>query len=380
GDDHVFVCEHLSNNTIDMKRKINPGGYVIPLDAPTNSGGTFTITQTKFENSVVTCEFILSNFITNEQGNNGQSTIPTLSQTVQYYPLIAIGYLDNYMEKHSTKQVEIQLVSLNRREKISYNFNISDKNSNLLKAHGCIMIITWIVIVSTGIIVARYFKNIPLMSNTNKNVCGETIWFAVHRGLMSSAAILTILAFLFILIYKQGSWVTYAKNSKEFEHSIIGIIIVCFAFLQPFIALFRCHPGTRYRFIYNYLHAIVGFSAFLLSIVAIFLAVLFPYFNFQSNLCWGILTGWTCWIITIFIMFESNEYFFRINHKLQTFPLSDTATETITFSEEEKAAERTTLRRNLSKEKLKIVLLVLHILVALAFSITLVITIGQISI
>ncbi|CAF0984904.1 unnamed protein product [Didymodactylos carnosus] len=44
GDDHVFVCKHLSNNTIDMKRKINPGGYVIPLDAPTNSGGTFTIT------------------------------------------------------------------------------------------------------------------------------------------------------------------------------------------------------------------------------------------------------------------------------------------------------------------------------------------------
>ncbi|CAF1260087.1 unnamed protein product, partial [Didymodactylos carnosus] len=124
GEDHVFVCQHLSDNSIVVKRLINPGGHVTPIAASSDEGGTFTATQMKLENSVVTCEFTLSNFGSRRRR---QSTIPLLSQTTEYHPLIAIGPLDssNAMQEHTSKEAQSQLVLLNSQEAIVYNINPS---------------------------------------------------------------------------------------------------------------------------------------------------------------------------------------------------------------------------------------------------------------
>ncbi|CAF1075530.1 unnamed protein product [Didymodactylos carnosus] len=120
GEDHVFVCQHLSDNSIVVKRLINPGGHVVPIAAPSNDGGTFNATQAKIENSVVTCGFTLSNFGSRKKR---RSVIPTLSQTVKYHPLVAVGPLDssNSMRMHTSKEPQSQLVSLNGEAQISYN-------------------------------------------------------------------------------------------------------------------------------------------------------------------------------------------------------------------------------------------------------------------
>ena len=167
---------------------------------------------------------------------------------------------------------------LNRAETIVLNAQSNGSSSaDLMKAHGIIMIFTWIVLVSTGILIARYFK----LSWSNRKICGKAIWFAIHRTIMTSAAILTLIAFILILVYKKGQWVSQA-NRREFAHSVIGMLVISFAIIQPFMALFRCNPDVRYRFIFNYADATVGFSGFILSVAAIFLAMFFEYFDFRT--------------------------------------------------------------------------------------------------
>ena len=39
------------------------------------------------------------------------------------------------------------------------------------------------------------------------------------------------------------------------------------------MALFRCHPNSRFRFIFNWAHGAVGYLAFILSVPTIFLAI-----------------------------------------------------------------------------------------------------------
>jgi hypothetical protein len=96
GDDHVFVCQHLSDNTIVLKRLINPGGTTPPVLASTisNPGGTLNITLQKLENGIAYCQFTLSNFSTSKRRRR-QSSIASLTQTTSYHPLIATGNLDS---------------------------------------------------------------------------------------------------------------------------------------------------------------------------------------------------------------------------------------------------------------------------------------------
>ncbi|CAF1229846.1 unnamed protein product [Didymodactylos carnosus] len=369
---------YLSDGTIGMKRMINAGGYTYPTEVTSdmNPGGTFTIIQTKLENNIVTCAFTLSAFTsTKQQRNKRQLSISPLSQTSQYHPLIAIGPLDssNSMQKHIAKQPQSILVSLNSAEQITYNLDSSDNSTKLVKAHGCLMIFAWILLVSTGILIARYFKK----TFANKKLFSEDVWFFLHRAIMTCAATLTLIGFLFILVFKKGEWVQKSTStSKEFAHSVIGIIIVACSFIQPFIALFRCHPDNRYRFIYNYLHGFIGFLSFTLSIVAIFLAVYFSYFTFIPNtLGWGILVGWSCWIVTIFILFECSEYYLRLQNnnesrKSEMYRMDSATTDDDTSLEP----------INSWINKIKLLLLGLHILVALTFVLTLVIKIAQMQI
>ncbi|CAF1480850.1 unnamed protein product [Didymodactylos carnosus] len=284
------------------------------------------------------------------------------------------------MEQHTSRQAQSQLVSLNRDEQISYN---SDDNLSgglhLMIAHGSIMIFAWILIVPTGILVARYFKKI--IFTKDRKLCGEAIWFAFHRLLMSTVAILTIVGFLFIFAYKQGSWTKRSSSTKsEFAHSITGIIIISFTFLQPIIALFRCHPESRYRFIYNGIHGFIGFSIFILSIVTLFLAMHFAQFVSFKKFGQGILIGWAIWVGLAFILFEFIEFLF-ITKKISAAELESRESETIrlkfaamnsrtlpTIPVSNEKPKRTQL-----KDGLKIVLLVVHILVALSFTLALVI-------
>jgi len=232
------------------------------------------------------------------------------------------------------------------------------------------MVFTWILIASTGALISRYFAN----SWTDKLICGKAAWFAAHRFLMSLAAILTILGFLFILVSLQGTWVDYGIT-RPYAHSITGVLVISFAFFQPFIALFRCDPDSRYRFIFNYIHAFIGFSALILSNAALFLATYFQLFkNNNARIIMIIWIGWTVLVVTIFEVIQAysrnkndGSNYTNINTSNTTIagivdiPSSSTLTLTRFDNQQEATVE----------EKTKNILLAIHVLVAIILSVIL---------
>ena len=270
----------------------------------------------------------------------------------------------------SGRHVLKSLVSLNRQETISFNSESNGLNTiNLMKAHGIILIFTWIVVVSTGILIARYFKR----AWSNRKICGKAVWFAIHRALMSSASILSLIALILILVYKKGQWASSA-NQTEFVHSIVGIIVISFATIQPFMALFRCNPDDNYRFIFNYCHAFVGLSAFVLSIAAIFLAMFFTQFEFNMTKEWAILVVWSCWLPIVFIVFETIEICFQrlapseeVNsYSLNNYPDSSSG-----------KAEPIGKGENKNEHRIKLLLLAFHVLIATGLALALMILVGR---
>lgn len=271
----------------------------------------------------------------------------------------------------NSRQALSKTVVLNRQEAMTFKVQSIESDSiGLMKAHGIIMIFTWIVLVSTGILIARYFKQ----ALPHKKICDKAIWFAIHRAIMTSVAVLTLIAFVLILVYKKGTWVS--RNSQpEFSHSIIGILVISFSIIQPIMALFRCNPDDRYRFIFNYAHATVGFCAFILSVVAIFLAMFFTQFQFRLKKEWAILVVWTCWLPIIFITFELIEIFFRnqspSKEEKMSYYKSNLDGNSVAKVEMNQPTE------NIRKDRIKALVLSFHILLAFALALALVIIIGK---
>lgn len=258
-------------------------------------------------------------------------------------------------------------MQLNQQETIISNLDASDSpRISLAKAHGIIMIFAWILFASTGILIARYFKP----SWPEQKVCGKAIWFAIHRPVMISVVVLTIIGFILILVYTKGTWVPKSL-AREFAHSIIGIITIIFAISQPIMALFRCTPDAENRFIFNYAHRFVGLTALLLSIVAIFIAMFFTEFNFQGNAQWGLLIAWTCWIFFIFIIFWLLDFYFEEDVSQEK---PDDSYDLGQPTPENKPPQT---RNKIIQDRVKLAFLVLHILVALGIAIALASLIGN---
>lgn len=264
-------------------------------------------------------------------------------------------------------------VQLNQKETILYKVdNPSDDSPKYFQAHGIIMVFAWIFFASTGILMSRYFKK-----SWSGLFCGEAPWFAGHRFFMSIVTVLTIIGFLFVLVALGGTWPPSTAETKHFIHTVTGAMVIGFAFFQPFIALFRCKPDSHYRFIYNYLHGFFGYSALILSIVTIFLASFFRLFKNDGGRI--VMTIWSVWIVLIFGIFEFLQIYARkrtqglvyanVNKPVDDIDDSPTSPN-VTLSRSSNEQETT------SVDKMKSVLLVLHIIVAATLSIVMSVLIG----
>ena len=289
---------------------------------------------------------------------------------------MSLHYLDEPIEHAVDSCLALpNTVKLNQQETVLYKItNPGDGSSKYFQAHGILMVFAWMFFASTGILMSRYFKK-----SWSGLVCGKAGWFAGHRLLMSMVTVLTTLGFLFILVAMGGTWPTSTEETKHYIHTITGAMVIGFAFFQPFIALFRCEPDSRYRFIYNYLHGFFGYSALILSIVTIFLASFFRLFKNDSGRV--VMTIWSIWIVAVFSMFEALEIFSRkrtqglvyanINEpktigEIVENPTSPSATLSRSANEQEAT----------SYDKLKNILLGIHILIAAILSIVMSVLIG----
>jgi hypothetical protein len=55
------------------------------------------------------------------------------------------------------------------------------------------------------------------------------------------------------------------SEGKLLTCNFSGFVTVALAFIQPFVALLRCDPMHRFRWIFNWIHWIIGNSPFSIS-------------------------------------------------------------------------------------------------------------------
>lgn len=280
------------------------------------------------------------------------------------------------MIQHSSTSALSQTITLNQAGSITtVNIDGSENKKRVLQAHGIIMLFIWIVFVSTGITIARYFKS----SWSKHKICGKAIWFAIHRAVMIFSAVMTVFAFVLILIYKEGQW-TPQSLSTEFAHSIVGIIVVIAAIIQPIMTLFRCQPNDKYRFIFNYAHFFVGISTWVLSIAALFLTTYFSSLNSGLYSYRAVLIIWLVWEFIKIIMLECLEIF----HRKHWPPFRNLQidvhfqTNAMNYGDEPTLNNSQFSPENTFKEGIKIRLLVIHIIVVFILSIALAAGVGQV--
>jgi hypothetical protein len=267
----------------------------------------------------------------------------------------------------ATRAAKSALVQLNENTAVSYEASDPNGDGSLkyFQAHGIIMVFAWILFAPTGILISRYFKR----TWANQIVCGEASWFSAHRFILSIATILTILGFQFILVAEEGTWVGSGDEIKHFIHSITGIIVISLAIFQLFIALFRCKPISSYRKQFNYIHRTFGISALILSIITIFLATYFRLFKNNGGRIIMIL--WILWIVLVVVTLEI------IERRWQANPIaSHDSNINVSDKSVDELVERDEHESNVG-DKIKNILLVVHILIALTFSIALSALIGQ---
>ncbi|CAJ0587005.1 unnamed protein product, partial [Mesorhabditis spiculigera] len=137
----------------------------------------------------------------------------------------------------------------------------------LKKAHGALMIVAWTVCLSSGILIARHFKEHwpeQLFLNVKP-------WFNAHRGFNSLGLLLILTSLVMILCAKGG--VTIRFEYPGGYHGLFGISACILAWLQPINALFRCDPTAENRWIFNMIHRTSGYLAWTLAIITIMIAL-----------------------------------------------------------------------------------------------------------
>uniref|UniRef100_A0AC35FSW9 Cytochrome b561 domain-containing protein n=1 Tax=Panagrolaimus sp. PS1159 TaxID=55785 RepID=A0AC35FSW9_9BILA len=145
----------------------------------------------------------------------------------------------------------------------------------LLKVHGILMTLAWMIFISTAILFARFYRGFW----PNTTLCGLFLWFHFHRTLNIIGVGATIAGFVCIFVARNWTWVgprpgnvPGSNSSWPSVHAMLGILACVVAWAQPINAVLRCHPKSRFRFIYNIYHIFFGYGAWLMAGAALMIA------------------------------------------------------------------------------------------------------------
>ncbi|KAJ8010432.1 hypothetical protein DPEC_G00075010 [Dallia pectoralis] len=164
----------------------------------------------------------------------------------------------------------------------------------LIKFHGAIMLVAWMTTVTTGVIVARYFK----MDCPGTTIFANSVWFQVHRALMVLTVLLTFVGFSLPFIYR-GGW---SKNAGS--HPYLGCTVVALSVIQPVMALLRPANDSSRRKHFNWMHWGTGTSVQIIAVVAIFLGIQQQALLLPSSWSTGILAGCVVWGVLVDLLLE----------------------------------------------------------------------------
>uniref|UniRef100_H2STP3 Ferric-chelate reductase 1a n=1 Tax=Takifugu rubripes TaxID=31033 RepID=H2STP3_TAKRU len=162
------------------------------------------------------------------------------------------------------------------------------RGPTLLKIHGALMLLAWMVTGSVGTVIASFYKP----DWPRKTLFGQKVWFQLHRGLMMLTVTLTIAAFCLPFFYRKG-WSKHAG-----VHPYLGCCVLALSLTQPIMAAMRPSPNSRRRFFFNWAHAGVGYVAEILAVAAMFLGIRHSSLLLPQPWTTHVLIGYVAWLAT----------------------------------------------------------------------------------
>ncbi|KAL3878437.1 hypothetical protein ACJMK2_030787 [Sinanodonta woodiana] len=300
GDDSVADCS-LESGTVKVYSSYNPGKSNSLLDNPTYG---VTGTGGKFENGILTCSFdriktanLVSSGKRKKRAASSSATFFDLNQ--DWYLMFALGSGTAASKRqHSTSpKVSQKKADLQSVEDLTAAATVS-----LVKVHGSMMIVGWILFASIGIVLPRFYK--PVWPDSK--LCGEKVWFQLHRVCMVLVLLLVAVSFIIIFIHVKG-YREIGETRFQMSHPILGIIVMALTIINPVMALFRPHPGAPKRIVFNYAHWGVGTSSHILSIINIFTGVSLGPSDMPKKMQY-VLWAYVAWWVAVMIFLEVHDY------------------------------------------------------------------------
>jgi len=287
-NDSVIDCIRKSDGTFLVQSSYNGFQVNEVVDPPSTGIVNYTAT---FENGTLKC-------VVTRQVKVNNARVFDLDQ--QYHLLLAQGSVDSNGVKqyHSSRVVSENAVDM----RVNSNDIQSDGGGRcdvcLKRAHGILMITAWVLIVSTSIIIARYYKS----AWPGKKLCNIDVWATLHRALMVLALACTVAGFIIIFIVNNGQLSNYTSDMPSYfwVHAPLGIVVMILVIINPVMAIFRCQPYTQYRPIFNWLHWLVGTCCHVIALITILFGVKIGELNPPDRLCHYAVF----WILIAFIAFH----------------------------------------------------------------------------
>ncbi|BFY97452.1 hypothetical protein BsWGS_00492 [Bradybaena similaris] len=291
GQASVQACTSYQGN-VDASTSYNDDSH---SNTPLQSEGLSDITGS-FSDGVLSCKF------NRNTSSNGNDQFFDLAQ--QWYIVTATGnaYQRGGLMPHASKDTSVWSSRVDFTDP-TVDISLETTEYPLVKAHGCLMVITWVLAASIGLTMARFFKKLW----PDNKVCGVKIWFAVHRAAMVATFVIGITAFILIFIQVKGySEVTGPAYLKA--HPVLGIMVTALLFINPFISLLRCAPDHPRREIFNWVHWLVGTSAHVLGGVTVVLGLYMPKALVDADKGLVIMIVYGSWYIIFFLVMTQLDY------------------------------------------------------------------------
>ncbi|XP_064604379.1 putative ferric-chelate reductase 1 [Liolophura sinensis] len=254
GDDTVIECAVAMETLRSVNRSKN--------DGKTNSRtGGLDFTEISLADNVLMCSLSVP-----QTGNQ------VFDFNTKYTLLFATGQTKSEISTEKTKHSNLPVVSSEQADLTSNTQSLSSQPASnvLVKAHGSLMISAWVFAASFGLVIARYYKKL----GGSRRWCGLHIWFQIHRIAMVLTFTLASIAFIIVFADVKGySQVGKGANDLQFlqAHPILGIISTALVVINPLMALIRPKPDSATRPIFNWFHWAVGTTAWIISMVTIFI-------------------------------------------------------------------------------------------------------------
>ncbi|XP_070775640.1 putative ferric-chelate reductase 1 [Enoplosus armatus] len=168
----------------------------------------------------------------------------------------------------------------------------------IMKMHGALMLLAWMLTGSVGTFVASFYKP----DWPNQTVLGQKVWFQVHRGLMMLTVTLTIVAFCLPFFYRKG-WSKHAG-----VHPYLGCCVLALSLIQPITAAVRPSPDSHRRYIFNWAHWGVGSLTEIMAVAAMFLGMRQSSLLLPQPWATHVLIGYVVWLASFRSLLWAHEH------------------------------------------------------------------------